>query len=107
MTPEQRYLFDINGYLHIPDVLSEAELAALDADQLILVGVLLVSSLLNIAYLLPVAVTGFFAPPEGEEGGLKEAPVACVLPLCFTAASCIILFFYLDPFLALARRIGG
>ena len=27
MTPEQRYLFDINGYLHIPDVLSEAELA--------------------------------------------------------------------------------
>ena len=28
MTPEQRYLFDINGYLHIPDVLSEAELAA-------------------------------------------------------------------------------
>ncbi|MEE2658017.1 MAG: monovalent cation/H+ antiporter subunit D family protein [Candidatus Latescibacterota bacterium] len=82
-------------------------LAALDADQLILVGVLLVSSLLNIAYLLPVAVTGFFAPPEGEEGGLKEAPVACVLPLCFTAASCIILFFYLDPFLALARRIGG
>ena len=21
MTPEQRYLFDINGYLHLPDVL--------------------------------------------------------------------------------------
>lgn len=28
MTPEQRYLFDINGYLHLPNVLSNRELAA-------------------------------------------------------------------------------
>ena len=28
MTPEQRYLFDINGYLHLPGVLSADELAA-------------------------------------------------------------------------------
>ncbi|NKB68568.1 MAG: hypothetical protein GKR89_16015 [Candidatus Latescibacteria bacterium] len=28
MTPEQRYLFDINGYLHLPNVLSSRELAA-------------------------------------------------------------------------------
>lgn len=28
MTPEQRYLFDINGYLHIPNVLSDSQLAA-------------------------------------------------------------------------------
>ncbi|HHZ89045.1 TPA: hypothetical protein EYN65_00545 [Candidatus Poribacteria bacterium] len=28
MTPEQRYLFDIKGYLHIPKVLSDSELAA-------------------------------------------------------------------------------
>ena len=28
MTPEQRYLFDINGYLHLPNVLSASELAA-------------------------------------------------------------------------------
>ena len=28
MTPEQRYLFDINGYLHIPNVLSNSELVA-------------------------------------------------------------------------------
>ena len=28
MTPEQRYLFDINGYLHIPNVLSDSELVA-------------------------------------------------------------------------------
>ena len=28
MTPEQRYLFDINGYLHLPGVLSDDELDA-------------------------------------------------------------------------------
>ena len=28
MTPEQRYLFDINGYLHLPNALSDSELAA-------------------------------------------------------------------------------
>ena len=28
MTPNQRYLFDINGYLHIPQVLNAEELAA-------------------------------------------------------------------------------
>ena len=28
MTPEQCYLFDINGYLHLSNVLSDRELAA-------------------------------------------------------------------------------
>ena len=28
MTPEQRYLFDLHGYLTVPDVLSADELAA-------------------------------------------------------------------------------
>ena len=28
MTPEQRYLFDLHGYLHIPNLLSDSELAA-------------------------------------------------------------------------------
>ena len=31
MTPEQRYLFDINGYLHLPNVLSDSELTAAQA----------------------------------------------------------------------------
>jgi len=28
MTEEQRYLFDLNGYLHLPNVLSDEELGA-------------------------------------------------------------------------------
>ncbi len=79
--------------------------AAVDAQQLIMIGVLMISSLLNIAYLMPIVARGFFAQqsedpnPSGEAGRfnwsqVKEAPAACVVPLCLTAAGCIVLFFY-------------
>jgi multicomponent Na+:H+ antiporter subunit D len=84
-------------------------LAGLDAGQYFAVGVLLLSSLLNIAYLLPISVNAFFAPlPEGEAStGIKEAPLACVLPLLFTALGGLVLFLYPDPLLDLCRQIGG
>ena len=82
-------------------------LAGLDAEQYVAIGVLLVSSLLNIAYLLPVAVNAFFyAAPDGEDG-LQEAPLACVLPLVCTALGGLVLFLYPDPLLDLCRQIGG
>jgi len=73
-------------------------LGAVDADQLVLVAILMISSLLNIAYLMPIPVRGFFsAPPEGsEQRGIKEAPLFCVVPLWFTAAGCLVLFFFAD-----------
>ena len=51
-------------------------MGALDRDAVWVVVVLLISSLLNVFYLLPVAVTAFFRPneSEGESEGLKEAP---------------------------------
>ena len=56
----------------------------------------MISSLLNIAYLIPVVARAFFVPPpEGEENvGIQEAPVLCVAPICFTATGCLVLFFY-------------
>jgi multicomponent Na+:H+ antiporter subunit D len=42
-------------------------LGAADADQLIFIAVLMISSLLNIAYLIPVFARGFFGPREEEE----------------------------------------
>ncbi len=78
-------------------------LGALDRDAVWVVVVLLISSLLNVFYLLPVAVTAFFRNEEDgeDESGIKEAPVACVVPLAFTALGCFILFFYADPLLQL------
>ncbi|MDX1578490.1 MAG: monovalent cation/H+ antiporter subunit D family protein, partial [Gemmatimonadota bacterium] len=64
---------------------------------------LMVSSLLNIAYLIPIPVRGFlFAPPEGpERPPIREAPAFCVIPLCVTALGCVVLFFFAEELYAL------
>ncbi|MDH3445486.1 MAG: proton-conducting transporter membrane subunit, partial [Deltaproteobacteria bacterium] len=71
-------------------------LGAINAAQMPLVAVLLVSSLLNIAYLMPVVGRAFFA--GGAEvvntDEIHEAPWPCVVPLCVTAAGCLLLFFF-------------
>lgn len=60
-----------------------------------------ISTLLNCAYLLPVAVRAFFKTPGADMDnwtpGIKEAPLACVLPICFTALATFLLFFYIQP----------
>ena len=59
------------------------------------------STLLNCAYLLPVALRAFFKTPgDGSNlavGKIQEAPMTCVVPLCITALATIILFFYIQP----------
>jgi multicomponent Na+:H+ antiporter subunit D len=70
----------------------------METGHLIFVAALMVSSLLNVAYLLPVVVRGFFPGGATEfDGGIKEAPLACLIPLSFTAVMCVILFFFPDP----------
>ena len=77
-------------------------LGALDRDATWVVAVLLISSLLNVFYLLPVAVTAFFRTDDSEEDQvIKEAPLACVVPLSLTAIGCFVLFFLADPLLQL------
>ena len=70
---------------------------AIDAGHLWVVAVLMISSLLSAAYLLPIVAWGFFMPPPDAEPGtpvkVTEAPMACVIPICITAGLCVILFF--------------
>jgi len=68
-------------------------LGAAESGHGFFVAVYMVSSLLNIAYLLPIVVRGFFFAPPGGEKGIREAPLFCVVPLCFTAVMCVVLFF--------------
>jgi multicomponent Na+:H+ antiporter subunit D len=72
-------------------------LGALDAGYVIVVGVFMLSSLLSVGYLMPIVARGFFLPapggPEGERTRVEEAPVACVVALCLTAAFTVALFF--------------
>jgi multicomponent Na+:H+ antiporter subunit D len=83
-------------------------LGAAEAGQRVMIAVLMVSSLLNVAYLMPIVVRGFF--PGGNAGatvggGIREAPALCVVPLCLTAAGCVIVFFGADAIFALLRPL--
>lgn len=83
-------------------------LGTADAQQYALAGVLIVSSLLNIAYLMPLVARAFFVPlraaagdSDAATGGLQEAPWFCLVPTCATALGCVALFFFADELYAL------
>ena len=80
-------------------------IGAVNSDQLLLLLVLLVSSLLNAAYFLPIVYRGFFAKAADPlfDQGVKEAPLFCLVPLSLTACASLALFFYPDVFLRLAQ----
>ena len=82
-------------------------LGALQADEVAMVAVLMISSLLNVAYLLPIPVRAFFGKPANGEAitGLKEAPLPSVLAICFSALGCAFLFFFPEPLYRLAQAI--
>ena len=69
----------------------------------------MISSVLNVAYLLPIVARGFFLADEKgtEEPAFKEAPLFCVLPLCLSAAGCIALFFFASDLFDLLLPLGG
>ncbi len=81
-------------------------LATLEAGDMVLLAVLMVSTLLNIAYLLPIPVRAFFDGREGDaDEGIREAPVACVVALVITALGCLALFLNPDPLYALMSQV--
>jgi multicomponent Na+:H+ antiporter subunit D len=94
----------------------ELALGAAETGQAILVLILMVSSLLNVAYLIPVAARAFLPAPRpagsndpdrGQSWRLQEAPLFCLVPLCFTALGCVALFFYADQLYAFLQPLGG
>jgi len=89
-------------------------LGALEADQFPLLVVILVSSLLNAAYFMPIVYRAFFVGSRETTlpDTVSEAPIFCVAPLVVTALISLVLFFYPQPFLDLAELavqtlIGG
>ena len=67
-----------------------------------ILGVIVVSTLLNIAYLLPIPIRGFMDGDE-QKGSkeISEAPLACLLAIGVTSAGCVALFFYAPELLKL------
>lgn len=84
-------------------------IAAADTGQLVMMAVLMISSLLNVAYLLPIVAKGFFLSDaeNNTQTGIKEAPFWCVAPPVFTAAGCLVLFFYAGYIQTFLMPIAG
>jgi multicomponent Na+:H+ antiporter subunit D len=80
-------------------------LGAIDAGYAVLVGVLMVSTLLNIAYLIPVPIRAFVGKADaGGDIQIREAPIACLLAMGVTVAGCVALFFNPTWIVQLARQ---
>jgi multicomponent Na+:H+ antiporter subunit D len=84
-------------------------LGSLEAHQIPVLVVLLVSSFLNAAYFMPVVYKAFFCPDEEAlfEKRVQEAPLFCVVPLVITAVISIALLFYPQPFMQLATMAAA
>jgi multicomponent Na+:H+ antiporter subunit D len=82
----------------------------LEAGQVGLLAVLMVSSLLGLYYLLEVPIKAFFfAPPEGAHAaeGIKEAPLPSLIAIVITAAATVGLFLHPDLAYELMSMVVG
>jgi multicomponent Na+:H+ antiporter subunit D len=78
--------------------------AWLEAGQIWVIGVLAASTLLNAGYFLPIVYKAFFKEGNGEKHG--EAPWTMVAALVATAVLTVVMFFWADLPLALARSLA-
>jgi multicomponent Na+:H+ antiporter subunit D len=78
---------------------------ALEAGHWLALGVIVASTLLNAGYFLPILYRAFLKKGNDEAHG--EAPLPMVLALVATAALTILMFFYAELPLALARKMLG
>lgn len=67
-------------------------LGTLESGYLFLMGVLMISSLLNIAYLLPIPIQGFFGGEKDKPTVFSEAPLPCLIAITVTSIGCLVLF---------------
>jgi multicomponent Na+:H+ antiporter subunit D len=81
---------------------------AIEAHNYLLLAVLIASSLLAAAYLLPIVARAFFADltPAADRSGVCEAPWPCLAGLVLSAGGCIALFFFPGFLIDLLKFMG-
>ena len=87
----------------------------LETEQWLLMVILMLSSLLNIAYLLPIPFHAFFSSASSESSvasgsifvraQMKEAPMPSLIAIVITTVGCLALFIYPQPLFELATAI--
>ena len=81
-------------------------LGAVQAGELALLGVIIASAVLNVAYFFPIIYTMIIARPPDERAldDVREAPLAMLIPIVLTVIASIAFFFFpAMPFLDLAE----
>ncbi|MDH3694589.1 MAG: proton-conducting transporter membrane subunit, partial [Gammaproteobacteria bacterium] len=84
--------------------------SAFESEQIVAVGVIIVSTLLNAAYFIPIVYAAFFKSPthSNEEGVLSgEAPFPIVLALTITASMVVLLFIFPGVTLSLVNQLNA
>ena len=83
-------------------------LGTVEARQWLVLAVLMLSSLLNIVYLLAIPVRAFFSKSDvAVAEGTKEAPLTCLIGMLVPVLMCIYLFFSPEPFYSLAQELAN
>lgn len=81
-------------------------IGSIQAENWIVLGVLLTSTILNLAYFAPIVYKAVFeAPPDDQDGSedFGEAPLTILIPLLVTAVGTVLLGVFPDFFLGLIR----
>jgi multicomponent Na+:H+ antiporter subunit D len=82
---------------------------ALQTDQVIAIAALIISTLLNAAYFMPIVYVAFFKSEDDSQGHAThgEAPLPIVLALSTTALFTILIFFFPGIPLSLVQQMVG
>ena len=98
-------------------------MGTIETEQFVLMVILMLSSLLNIAYLLPIPFHAFFpnlkafnpsqqpnTPSQTNEtlatrADIKEAPLPSLIAIVVTTLGCLVLFIYPQPLFELATAV--
>jgi len=73
-------------------------------DNTFVIAVIIISTLLNAGYFLPIVYAAFFK--SGPDHTFSEAPANMVGPLFLTSIICLLLFFLPDTVLQLTQAIA-
>ena len=79
---------------------------AFDAQETFVVAVIVISTLLNAAYFLPIIYAAFFRTDNNSKNH-GEAPTAIIIAMASTGILSIALFFFSDQIISLGYQIGG
>jgi multicomponent Na+:H+ antiporter subunit D len=82
---------------------------SVEAHQMGILLLLLVSTLLNAAYFVPITYRAFFGKPPADEPytGIKEAPLSMLIPILIACAFSIILGIYPNFMMHFVKAVTG